>query len=460
MKKKNIFNTNFFIIGLILILQFISLICIVLECKKNVLYINNLNDDFGNVMYPKSVYNSLLGYTDNSYLNQCYIISLLIFSKIIYANIIKKQTNLIVKRYVQLFVLFLFINAFVLVSNVFFTFCVFPAAKPEISSFEFPMAYADQYGSSLYYNYPIIHIIISIIVKTFLLSAITIFPIIIYSMNLKVAKFVNIILAILEILWFVLSLISEKIHFYDFLIPYNNDYHSLVQIFIITCLIILINIIYFIFYKKHFFLSFNLNLSKGNNVHTKLCVTVMISLLLIVRIVYINYVFLDQKINEISKNDKFESNSMSFSIQDTNIKNGNNLYQEYNLKMSKKQKAKTVYVLLVDLSLSNNYNSKVYFDFSNCYIMIGQWFTNLDLDLFNSINPQMMGNYRLCLKPGSELNVIVPFEISYNQYDSNDYLSKIIKRKKFISFFVGKYPVKNKYDIDLNSLMQKVTENN
>ena len=87
--------------------------------------------------------------------------------------------------------------------------------------------------------------------------------------------------------------------------------------------------------------------------------------------------------------------------------------------------------------------------------MIGQWFTNLDLDLFNTINPKMKGNYRLCLKPGSELNVVVPFEICYNPSDTRDYLSRAIKKKKKASLYIGKYPIKNVYYIDFYTSIEK-----
>lgn len=461
LKKRILHRPKLFTLGLILILQLISLLCISIEYKKSLLCINDTYDIFGNILYPKSAYNSLLGYTNGNSCHCYYIMSFLVITKMIYASIINEnKTRTLTEQYFYYFIKFFIINIYVLITNAIITFSIFPAANPEISSFEFPMAYANQYGNELYYNFPVVHVFLSIIIRSLIFSLMVVFPIILFSFNIKFAKTINLSLVIIDVLYFILSILSDNIYYFDFLTPYFNDFFSFIKLCILFCTIMLINSFYYIFSKNNFSHSFNFHLFikfkkiLSHNIAYPIVLFIIFSFF-IGRILYLNYNFQNQEVVQVCRNAKFESNHMSISIQDTKVESGNLVYQEYNLKMNKHHISKTTYILLVDLSFSNSHNSKAYFDFSNCYIMIGQWFTNLDLDLFNTINPKMKGNYRLCLKPGSELNVVVPFEICYNPSDTRDYLSRAIKKKKKASLYIGKYPIKNVYDIDFYTSIEK-----
>ena len=419
----------------------------------------NCDDVFGNTVYPKSVFNSVIGYDGNDFPDSVFFLAISIFvffDCFIYfggKNRFIEDKIYYIQKYIYMILKYFLISLFLFMTNLLATLCLIPMVTPEIASFDFPMSYTQQYGNELYYDMPLLHIILSIFFRSLIYSMTVTVPLILIFIKKKVAYCINIIIGILNLTYFILSIKCEAIKYFPFLIPFNNDYYSLKCLLIYFFVLLLCNIIFLS--KNRLYLKTAIN-KKVCFPRKSIIVFMVLGMCLIIfvllRIVRLNDSFQNQETYVVHQSTAFDINETTIKIENVEILEQDNFYESYNIKIRKYQLNKTNKVVLAYFSLENNKNDKVYFDFSNCYLMINQWFTNLDMELFDKINPSMNGNVKVCLRETSKVNIVVPFLLTYDDLNDNDSLYYSLKHASSIFLYVGKYPIKYRYCIE-NSLV-------
>lgn len=407
------------------------------------------DDLFGNIPYPKSVYNSVIGYDGDETLSSILFVSVIVVSLLDFFHKKKVEENNKSKteNYIDFTFKYFFICLFTLISNLVITLCVIPIAKPEIASFEFPMAYTGQFGNALYYKFPMLHIVFSVFFRSFIYSMTASLPLLLDSAKNKALGCINLLLIVLNVSYIIISLKLDEVMYFPFLIPSNNFFYYLNYLVVYSLLLSLCNLAYIFKYKTEIYnicknkISY-INILFKNNIALILLAFVLILL----RIISLNNSFVNQKVCKLSGNNEFEINNTTIAVESVKLMSEEQIYQKYDIDLDNNGKVNKI--LLANFSLKNNKSDKVYFDFSDCYLMIGQWFTNLDLELFNIINTSMNGNIRVCLREGSTVDLVVPFLLSYDDSNMNDSLYHSLFDAKRISLYIGKYPIKYQYDID------------
>lgn len=186
-----------------------------------------------------------------------------------------------------------------------------------------------------------------------------------------------------------------------------------------------------------------------NRIIRRILILIVI-LLVVIRIIYVNNTVANQVVNTINSGERFSYNGLELCIDSITLEKADENNDCWNIV---KNRADNIYVVLAYFKLSNPTQEKQYFDFSSVCLSIDTWFSNMDIDIFKKINPIVKENIRVCLNPGSEASLVVPFCIYFSN-DKNDPMSHLLYSNRELRLSVGIYPIKNQvtfsYDIGEN----------
>ncbi|MBQ5988756.1 MAG: hypothetical protein IJL67_04600 [Oscillospiraceae bacterium] len=156
----------------------------------------------------------------------------------------------------------------------------------------------------------------------------------------------------------------------------------------------------------------------------------------------------DQRIiHDYDPGEKFCYNGITMNTEKIIFKEADNSDVFWN---TVRNRSDNTYAVMVEMKMMNENNEKTYLDFSSFYLSMGYWFSNMDIEVFKLINPIVKDNIRICMEPGAEADVMIPFFIYFSN-DKEDPVNKVITSESEVVLSVGLYPVKYNIYLGINS---------
>lgn len=172
----------------------------------------------------------------------------------------------------------------------------------------------------------------------------------------------------------------------------------------------------------------------------------MIALLILtvvgIRIYEVNSQY-SHKIVRFKCNDNITYNKTLLKVNDISLLSAEEFFDYYNISSDKSNKEYDNYgqdfsYLTYNIYLTNETLVPCYFDFEHFVLEMGDWFSWMNRDMFIEINKQMNNNYRVCIYPGIETNIVVPFLIYYGPENDNFMFKELTEGKATLN--LGVYP--------------------
>ncbi|MBR3026438.1 MAG: hypothetical protein IKN85_07080 [Oscillospiraceae bacterium] len=250
--KKIVFS-KVYVISLVL-LQIISFLLVKsnMEISNEKMMAIRSPDIWGNMIYPQSLYNSVLGFSENILLTEI-LCSIMVFGATFNSKLLiddnksdcyKGKGEYAFFKTKQLAV---FVSGFLLAYITFTVNCLatalfIPAIEPEVMCLEFPIAYYGKMCSPIYAKYPLILLCLYYLVMSVMLGLISTMPFLLSQRfhNGIICNGIPLLFAV------VIAWISyQKNHaVFGFLLPVNLTLRTFEVVTAVIVMLILINIIF------------------------------------------------------------------------------------------------------------------------------------------------------------------------------------------------------------------------
>ena len=249
MELKKIVCSKVYVISLVL-LQVISFLLVKsnIEISNEKIMAIRSPDIWGNMIYPQSLYNSVLGFSENiiftEILYSIMLLGMLLNGKLMVCD---SKCDRVKYAFFNTKQLAVFVSGFFLAYITFTVNCLatslfIPAINPEVMSLEFPTAYYGKICSAIYVKHPLILLLLYYLVMSVILGLVSTIPFLLSLKihNVVICNGVPVVTAV-GIAW----LSYQKNHAaFGFLIPVNLRLRTFVIVIACMIILILINIIF------------------------------------------------------------------------------------------------------------------------------------------------------------------------------------------------------------------------